>query len=226
MSSDLNNNLDDLLNNFTSQYKSSNASEKLSNNSQIEDLLNEVKSELKSNKDSSLKNENEPVTQNNTQIENLLNEVKSELNNNKRITSIEDNRVTQNDSQIENLLNEVKSELKSDRKSASVANNRATQNNSQVNEYLDSIKARHKDRQDRQKKQQDSTYNRNKQEIIVTEQQKQLKHKQLVRQAEKWLANLDPSSDEGMWFYQLAESYPSKLDAAISYLSALDKSSY
>ncbi|MBW4562124.1 MAG: hypothetical protein KME32_13400 [Mojavia pulchra JT2-VF2] len=51
--------------------------------------------------------------------------------------------------------------------------------------------------------------------------QEQLRAKQLEAlksQAKEWLAKLDPFSVEGLWFERFAESYPSKLEAAIEYL--------
>ncbi|MDZ8105857.1 MAG: hypothetical protein RM338_09590 [Nostoc sp. DedQUE12a] len=51
--------------------------------------------------------------------------------------------------------------------------------------------------------------------------QEQLKAKQLEAlkvQAKEWLAKIDPFSPEGLWFERFAESYPSKLEAAIEYL--------
>ncbi|MEH1939072.1 MAG: hypothetical protein V7L01_02480 [Nostoc sp.] len=51
--------------------------------------------------------------------------------------------------------------------------------------------------------------------------QEQLKAKQLEVlkvQAKEWLAKVDPLSSEGLWFERFAESYPSKLEAAIEYL--------
>lgn len=51
--------------------------------------------------------------------------------------------------------------------------------------------------------------------------QEQLKAKQLEAlkvQAKEWLAKIDPLSPEGLWFERFAESYPSKLEAAIEYL--------
>ncbi|MEH1872665.1 salt stress protein, Slr1339 family [Nostoc sp.] len=55
--------------------------------------------------------------------------------------------------------------------------------------------------------------------------QEQLKTKQLEAlkvQAKKWLAKVDPLSSEGLWFERFAESYPSKLEAAIEYLRSND----
>ncbi|VEP13282.1 conserved hypothetical protein [Hyella patelloides LEGE 07179] len=156
----------------------------------------------------------------NNNLDELLSDLKSQYN------ASNTTEKSQNNDKIEDLLNEVKSQLKPNNISAKAKNNQVTSNNPQVNEYLDSLKAQYRNQQSHQQAQKDLIYNRNQQEIIVQEQQKQLKHKQLIRQAEKWLANLDPTSDEGMWFNQLAESYPSKLDAAISYLSTLDQSGF
>lgn len=49
------------------------------------------------------------------------------------------------------------------------------------------------------------------------EQQRQAK----IEQAKAWLKNLDPISQEGLWFEQLAEKYSSKLEAAIDYLGTM-----
>ena len=58
-------------------------------------------------------------------------------------------------------------------------------------------------------------------EIRKAEYRKQRQEKQLIAQAQKWLKELQPYSDEGVWFAQFAESYPSRLEAAIDYLKAL-----
>ncbi len=152
----------------------------------------------------------------NNNLDDLLNELKSQYKTSNNSEKSSDN--------IDDLLNEVKSDIKSNKISSRFENNQAPQNNSQVDAYLESIKAKYQNQRNQKQSQKDLIYNRNKQEIIIQEQQKQLKHKQLVRQAEKWLAQIDVNSDEGMWFNQLAESYPSKLEAAISYLSTLEQS--
>lgn len=64
----------------------------------------------------------------------------------------------------------------------------------------------------------------NVEEIRWQELEKQRQEKLLTRQAETWLKNLDPYSDEGFWFEQFALSYSSKLEAAIEYLKALNAS--
>jgi hypothetical protein len=42
----------------------------------------------------------------------------------------------------------------------------------------------------------------------------------LRKQAQDWLDKLDPYSPEGLWFERFAETYPSKLEAAIEYYEA------
>ncbi|MDB9374186.1 salt stress protein, Slr1339 family [Nodularia sphaerocarpa] len=39
-------------------------------------------------------------------------------------------------------------------------------------------------------------------------------------EAQAWLKTLDPFSSEGFWFEKFAESYPSKLEAAMEYLQS------
>ncbi|MDZ7952468.1 MAG: hypothetical protein RMY16_25995 [Nostoc sp. DedQUE12b] len=54
-------------------------------------------------------------------------------------------------------------------------------------------------------------------------QQEKIKAKQLEGlkvQAKEWLTKVDPLSSEGLWFERFAESYPSKLEAAIEYLKS------
>ena len=53
--------------------------------------------------------------------------------------------------------------------------------------------------------------------------QEKIKAKQLEAlkvQAKEWLEKLDALSTEGMWFESFAQSYPSKLEAAIEYLNS------
>lgn len=59
-------------------------------------------------------------------------------------------------------------------------------------------------------------------EIRVKEQRQQQRQKQLTNQAKQWLEQLSIESDEGFWFEQFAQSYPSRLEAAIAYLDFLE----
>ncbi|MBD1934896.1 MULTISPECIES: salt stress protein, Slr1339 family [Cyanophyceae] len=56
---------------------------------------------------------------------------------------------------------------------------------------------------------------------IKQEQIKQQQREALASQAKEWLKNLNPLSEEGLWFEEFAYAYPAKLDAAIDYLQAL-----
>ncbi|MBD1860854.1 MULTISPECIES: salt stress protein, Slr1339 family [Trichocoleus] len=74
---------------------------------------------------------------------------------------------------------------------------------------------------------QDAIAQEARQQQLVAEQQRQAQAQQarrtaLARTAQDWLKNLDPLSTEGLWFNQFAEQYPSKLEAAIDYLAALE----
>ena len=71
--------------------------------------------------------------------------------------------------------------------------------------------------------QQDAAIELKKQQELEQQQirQEQLKAKQIEAlqvQAKEWLAKVDPLSSEGLWFEKFAESYSSKLEAAIEYL--------
>ena len=71
--------------------------------------------------------------------------------------------------------------------------------------------------------QQDAAIELKKQQELEQERvrQEQLKAKQLEAlkvQAKEWLAKVDPLSSEGLWFERFAESYSSKLEAAVEYL--------
>jgi len=65
------------------------------------------------------------------------------------------------------------------------------------------------------RKQQEIEQERLRQEQIKAKQQEALK-----QQAKDWLEKLDPFSPEGLWFERFAESYSSKLAAAIEYLQS------
>ncbi|PAX52730.1 salt stress protein, Slr1339 family [Brunnivagina elsteri] len=93
------------------------------------------------------------------------------------------------------------------------------QSNSGVDKLLDDVKA------DFQQK--DLAKELQRQEEIEAENKRQeeikLKQKQtLEKQAKTWLEQLEPLSQEGLWFEKFAEGYPSNLEAAIEYLQGLE----
>jgi hypothetical protein len=75
-----------------------------------------------------------------------------------------------------------------------------------------------------QRKQQGQSTSLPSQNIEVIQNQeleKQRRQNLLTRKAEQWLRNLDPHSDEGLWFEQFSGGYESRLAAAIDYLQGL-----
>lgn len=96
-------------------------------------------------------------------------------------------------------------------------NQAQTQAKNLTDDLLTQLRNQHQTQED-----DDSEYEVNVQEICLAEQQKQQQNKRLTEQAKVWLEKLDPYSDEGFWFSQFAESYESRLAAAIDYLSALE----
>ena len=58
-------------------------------------------------------------------------------------------------------------------------------------------------------------------EEIKEEQRRKRKQEALAQEATEWLKKINPRSEEGLWFEEFSYSYPSKLDAAIDYLTAL-----
>ena len=191
------------------------------NHSQVDDYLDSIKAQHQKQSPSEI-----------SEIDRL----KSQYKSHHTVTEPHRDRSSGNNSSIEDPFASIKAQhqkqspneiseidrLKSQYKSHHTVTepHRVSPNNPQLNNSLDAFKQKYKHEQSWQKNQAELNYNHNQQEIIRQEQQKQLKRKQLTRQAETWLENLDPYSDEGMWFNQLAESYPSRLEAAISYLSA------
>lgn len=156
---------------------------------------------------------------NNDDLDKILKELKTEYKTNNSSKNIA--KSSSNSDRTDDLLNQVKSKIKTNTAPISNRSEQTKSNNPQINHDLDSIKAEYQKKQNWQKSQEGLKLKRNQQEIVSQEQQKQLQHKKLIQQAEKWLANLNPLSEEGMWFNQLAESYPSQLEAAIDYLSTL-----
>jgi hypothetical protein len=70
---------------------------------------------------------------------------------------------------------------------------------------------------------QDTLAESQKQQAIEQEKirQAEIKSQRLAAlqgEAEAWLKKLDPFSSEGLWFERFAETYPSKLEAAMEYL--------
>lgn len=92
---------------------------------------------------------------------------------------------------------------------------------SQTDFLLQQIKAEYEEQEkaEKLKKEEELKQEQIKQQQILAQQKQAFK-----KQAEEWLKNLDPLSEEGLWFEEFAYKYPSKLEAAIDYLQALQGS--
>jgi hypothetical protein len=91
-----------------------------------------------------------------------------------------------------------------------------SKSNSGVDKLLDDVKAdfQQQDLAEELQRQEETEAEKNRQEKI------KLKQKQtLEKQAKTWLEQLEPLSQEGLWFEKFAEGYPSKLEAAIAYIN-------
>ncbi|YAI81822.1 MAG: salt stress protein, Slr1339 family [cyanobacterium endosymbiont of Rhopalodia sterrenbergii] len=96
-----------------------------------------------------------------------------------------------------------------------------TQNKLQSQKNESFFKEFKKDHQNK-KQFQENSIQKNQEEIRYAEQQKQRQRKILTWKAEQWLKEFDVTSDEGFWFEKFSASYPSKLEAAVDYIAALD----
>lgn len=89
---------------------------------------------------------------------------------------------------------------------------------SQTDLFLQQIKAEYEEQEQAEKlKKEEKLQQEQIQQQQILAQQKQA----FKKQAEEWLKKLDPLSDEGLWFEEFAYKYPSKIEAAIEYLQAL-----
>jgi predicted ribosome quality control (RQC) complex YloA/Tae2 family protein len=94
---------------------------------------------------------------------------------------------------------------------------KSTKSTSGIDKMLDDVKAdfQQKDLAEELQRQQEIEAEKICQEEIKLKQKEALK-----KQAQVWLEQLEPLSQEGLWFEQFAEGYPSKLEAAIAYINS------
>ncbi|MDJ0724798.1 MAG: hypothetical protein QNJ38_06770 [Prochloraceae cyanobacterium] len=152
----------------------------------------------------------------------------------KEANSATDNALEQLKSQYQQPADNAKSDrgtkdvfanIKSqfDRKASSSARSSSLHSKkSKVRDNL--IEQMRSDYRTKQKQQRKNHNLHNLEEIQQQELNRQRQRKALTRQARSWLDNLDPRSDEGLWFEEFAYTYESKLEAAIDYLAALQES--
>jgi len=138
----------------------------------------------------------------------LIDSFLSELNEQKSQSKNQNNKPDM-DMELDNLSQQFQQ---------TIMENKIQQKSTKIENSIDNIAQQFQHKQEQHKREQKTD---NLEEIRQQELEKQRRKKQLTRQAEIWLKNLDPYSDEGFWFEQFASSYPSKLEAAIEYLQAL-----
>jgi hypothetical protein len=207
--------LDELVNQLKAEYtnKPSAMSEDKAHANANEELLAEVKSQFQEKSASAatdddlmddIKSRYQKQSQDNTSDLSLP-ELKSQLQN------LSPSHQNEN----EELLAQIKSGYQQQKQVASAQNN-----NSRTDQWLGSLKEQH---QTGKTYEDERDLKRNREEILKAEQQKQKKRKHLTQKAQAWLENLDPYSDEGFWFEEFAESYHSRLEAAIEYIAVFEE---
>ena len=99
--------------------------------------------------------------------------------------------------------------------SVNSVNNTVHQKDPLIDNLLADVKSefKEKDAAEELRKQQELEQEKIRQAKLKAQQKQKFKN-----QEQKWLDKLDPLSSEGLWFEKFAETYPSKLDAAIEYL--------
>lgn len=205
-----NSNLDELVNQIKSEYQRKPSAMSQDNSDSTDDVLNEVKLQFQQQSDNrddndfiaDVKSQFQQKSQKNTSEDSSLEELKSKF------------KISSSSSQESN--EDLFVDLKSRYQQTSFSSQKS---DSETDELLGSLKEQHQT-QTTQKSQGD--YQRNREEILKAEQQKQKKRKYFTQKAQTWLENLDPYSDEGFWFEEFAESYESRLDAAVEYLAVLE----
>ncbi|MGK7877767.1 MAG: hypothetical protein AB4426_32020 [Xenococcaceae cyanobacterium] len=162
-------------------------------------------------------------------LDNLLVQVKAEFEEKKKPAKSTVTPPAQNQasSLTDDLLGEVKAEFEEKKtqhrqqpqKSSSARRPSGSQPTQKLeNNLLQELQAEYqeKERAEEERRQQQLV-----KETQRQEQRQQRQRQALVRKAQEWLKNLDPNSDEGLWFEEFSYSYDSKLEAAIDYMEAL-----
>lgn len=183
-------------------------------NADVNNLLNQLK--LKHKKQQATDQVSSHSHKNS--IDKLLGQVKSELSNQQKKESRELTH-PQADQESNKNLEDLKQQLQA--KKQQIVQQKPQQSPG-IDNNLGTFKQQF---QHKQQEQIQTSTHRNQEEIRYAEQRKQQQQKLLVRRAEKWLNELDKYSDEGSWFEEFAYSYPSRLEAAIEYLSILENPS-
>ena len=179
---------------------------------EMDDLLKEIKAEFSADKKSQSKKEQE--TRNEDKRNFLTPLVNSSPNKvSPSSSSPSSMALASSSSPLDSLIADVKQEFESGKtppslKSHNYFNESQTSSPSSNSDLIKELQLEYQE-QERIKQQQQ-------------QQEKQRRQEALKRKAQQWLKNLDPHTDEGLWFEEFSYSYDSKLAAAIDYLAAME----
>jgi hypothetical protein len=137
--------------------------------------------------------------------EELFQEIKSQYRQRQDRTDLPTNSDRNNSDEPEDALEQIKSQYQQNPKQS---------DDSENDDPLEQFKQQYQ-------QQKQTEWQKHQVEIRETEAERQKKEKQRKQKAQKWLDNLEPYSEEGLWFEDFARSYSSRLEAAIDYLQAL-----
>lgn len=164
------------------------------------------------------------------EMEKLLAQLKAEYEQNQKkqptppaTPPSNESKRSQSTSPLDNLLAEVKAELEAS-KSHTLPPPPPSVPKPAIEPdplLLKDVRAeyREKEREERERQQQELL------EQQRLEKERQQRKRQAIRQqAQAWLKNLNPRSEEGRWFEEFSYSYEDKLEAAIHYLEAIRES--
>ena len=170
----------------------------------------------------------------NTELQELVSQVKAEFAKKRRnyqgeVESNSHSNSSSTSPPLDDLLTQVRAEFeqKPPSQSSRAFNSFKPKNSSTKKERDEDFFAQVKSKfEQRKQTQATQNYQQSVDEVRLAEQKRQRKQQSLLRQAKKWLSNLDPHSEEGLWFEEFAYSYPSRLEAAIDYVEALHEVRY
>lgn len=150
-------------------------------------------------------------------LDKLLSELKSEFQPEKSPTPPTKNNPSPSSSPLDHLLHNVKQELEHQKPTTPSSVGKITYDT--PNPLLEQLKQElSQEEKQRQQQQQEEE----KAQKLRLDQQRQQQKKALEAKATQWLKQLNPNSEEGLWFEEFAYSYESKLVAAIDYLQAMN----
>jgi hypothetical protein len=197
----------------------------MGNSENIDDILAQFQAEYRQKSTSS--KPSQPNSKPDNSLDDALAQIEKDLKDETPKPLKKERHSTQSDSPaINNLLNNLKTDFAAKKTNADNIDisfptiQQPQQNKIEIDNLLNQIKT------ESQKQMTIAATQSNTQNIAAIQQQELNAQKQRrlnLQQAETWLKNLDPNSEEWLWFEQFAYSYESKVEAAIDYLKALGR---